>query len=196
MGEQGGVPRMTYQTKKELRRRNARQEQALIDQTKRISELSDTLGERESELRAAKMQVDIYDRAGQHVARHADSLQAKLDDRTQDLRLAVLQNSGWSAIEEIDARAKWVLEGTVPERRTSDESAKDVPTEAAEAPSLGFSTIRPDDLADVLISLQAVDRILDHVRKDPYLSVGKVRIQNAGIKLKGVLLDLRQVMGS
>lgn len=116
--------------------------------------------------------------------------------RDIDIRLAVLKDSGWSDLKAIDERSRWVFSGALPVEASlptkPDVTDGEALASLAEGPQPPM--IRPDEVNDVLISLEQVLEKLRKVYEDPNLSIGRVRIQHAAGTLGYAVADLRRII--
>lgn len=186
---------MKYQTKKELRAALQGADRELRWAVERRSTAEAALEEALLEVVDLNVTIDLKTQQLEEQTQYAEDLRNGLIDRTQGLRLNVLQTGGWSSMEEIAERATWVIDGVLPERRTSGTESKDVPTEGAKSNGQPSIPVPPGGFESTVKSLEYVAEKLEQVRLDPQLSVGKVRLQRIAVRLDYAIAEVRSVLG-
>ena len=155
----------------------------LADENYRLIRANNELADKVRQLELEKQEVLLQ------TSQQIDAISTR--NRAAEVRLAVLQSSGYSSIDDLHERATWVLTAAVPAKTEQDEKLVDFPVkgEMAEPPR-----IRRDDIVGVLTELETIAERSLALRQDPNISSGKVRIQNLDSRIQGLLLDLRQIV--
>lgn len=147
----------------------------LADENYRLVRANNELADKARKLELEKQEILLQ------TSQQIDAISTR--NRAADIRLAVLQSSGYSSIDDLHERATWVLTAAVPAKTEQDEKLVDFPgkSEMAEPDYRGIGEHLLEEL------WEEIEVRLATLRRDSNIRAGRDRIQKLHTRLVNIL---------